>query len=91
MLLKCGVQQKLRLMEQKALKAILRAKKGTSTDLIYNQLKQLDIILNTQYNFYNQLSKLNDDNDLIKSFVHLCNNMPIIDYCNPLVPDNKSN
>ena len=87
------IEQKLRLIEQKALKAILKVKKGTSTDLIYNELKRPDIISkikDLQWKFYHRIRNLNDDVALVKSYIHLCNDTPMIEYYNSLSSTNKS-
>jgi hypothetical protein len=52
------IENKLILAEQKALRSILEAKNGTSTDLLYNELKRPDIISkikDAQRNFYQRL------------------------------------
>ena len=87
------IEQKLRLIEQKALKAILKVKKGTSTDLIYNELRRPDIISkikDLQWKFYHRVLNLNDDVALVKSLIYLCNNTPMIEYYNSLSSTNKS-
>ena len=87
------IKQRLKLTEQKALKAILKVKKGTSTDLIYNELKRADIISrikDSQWKFYQRLLSLNLEDALVKSFMMLCNDTPMIAYYNSLTPDNKS-
>ena len=61
--IKC-IEQELRTIEQKALKAILKVKKCTSNDLVYNKLKRADIISNImdrQWAFYQRLLKTNEN------------------------------
>ena len=86
------VADKLRLYEQKALRAILKVKKGTSTDLIYNELKRPDVIsriLDNQYNFYQKVKNLKKEDAVITSILELCKDTPIVHYYESLLPDNK--
>ena len=86
------IDGKLRVIEQKALKAVLRVKSGTSNDLVYNELKRPDIISrikDSQRNFFQRLVKLDDNDAIVKSFV--CQNTPIIDYHLSLPSDYKLN
>ena len=88
------IDGKLRVIEQKALKAVLRVKSGTSNDLVYNELKRPDIISrikDSQRNFCQRLVKLDDNDAIVKSFISLCQNTPIIDYYLSLPSDYKSN
>ena len=86
------IADELRLVEQKALKSILRVKSGTSNDLIYNELKRADTVAKVkdlQCNFYHRILKLNDDKALIKSFITLCHNTRIIQYYESLHNHNR--
>ena len=86
--------KKLKLIEQKALKAVLKVKKGTSTDLFYNEIKRPDImarIKDLQWKFFHRVMNLNDDDALVKNFINLCNNTPIIEYYRSLSSTNKAN
>ena len=77
------IDGKLRVIEQKALKAVLRVISGTSNDLVYNELKRPDIISrikDSQRKFFQRLVKLDDNDAIVKSFISLCQNTPIIDY-----------
>ena len=52
------IEDKLRKIELKALKAILKLKKGTTNDLVYHELRRLDIISkikDCQYKFFDKL------------------------------------
>ena len=72
---------------------MLKVKKGTSTDLIYNELKRPDIISrikDLQWKFYHRILNLNNDDALVKSFTHLCDNTSIIEYYNSLSSTNKA-
>ena len=87
------IEQKLRIIEQKALKSVLKVQKGTSTDLIYNELKRPDVISrikDLQWKFYQRILNLNDDDAVVKSFTHLCDNTSIIEYYNSLSSTNKA-
>ena len=60
------VSEKLRVIERKALKAILKVKAGTSNDLVYHELRRGDIISkikDRQYKFFQKVSHLQDDGD----------------------------
>ena len=86
------IEKKLRKIEQKALKAVLKVKKGTSTDLIYNELKRPDIISkikDMQKKIYHRVLNLNDHDALVKSFLHLCKDTTIIQYYSSLSTTNK--
>ena len=78
------VENKLRVTEQNLLKSILKVKKGTSNGLIiYNELKRGDVIAkikDRQWNFYNRLSQLGENNALVISFSELCKNTNIAYY-----------
>ena len=87
-------EKKLKLIEQKALKAVLKVKKGTSTDLLYNEIKRPDTmarIKDLQWKFYHRVMNINDDDALVKNFINLCNNTPIIEYYRSLSSTNKAN
>ena len=74
------VEKELRLAEQKALRSILKVKKGTSIDLLYNELKRPDIISSikdSQYQFFEKLATLTEDDALVKSILRLCENTPL--------------
>ena len=67
-------------------------KKGTSTDLIYNELKRPDVIsriLDNQYNFYQKVKNLKEEDAVITSILELCKDTPIVHYYESLLPDNK--
>ena len=86
------VEKKLRLAEQKALRSILQVKKGTSIDLLYNELKRPDIISkvkDSQYKFYQKVLNLNEEEAVVKSILELCKDTPIVCYYESLLPDNK--
>ena len=91
--IKC-IEQELRTIEQEALKAVLKVKKGTNNDLIYNELKRPDIISNImdrQWAFYQRLLKTNENDALVKCFLKLCKDTKIINYYNTLHNHHKIN
>ena len=82
------VEKKLRLDEQKALRCILKVKKGTSTDLLYNELKRPDVIArikDSQVRFYNKIKELSADEAAVISILELCKDTPIVHYYESLV------
>ena len=84
--IKC-IEQELRTIEQKALKAILKVKKGTSNDLLHSELKRADIISNImdrQWAFYQCLLKTNENDALVKYVLELCKDTKIIGYYSTL-------
>ena len=86
------VEKQLRLYEQKALRAILKVKQGTSIDLMYNELKRPDVISkikDNQYKFYQKISEFNEEEAMVKSILELCKDTPIVDYYEALSADNK--
>ena len=87
------IELSLRRTEQKALKAILKVKSGTSNDLIYNELKRPDIISrikDSQRNFFQRLQKMDDADAIVKSFVSLCQDIPFVDYYRSLPANSKT-
>ena len=86
------VEKDLRLAEQKALRAILKVKKGTSIDLLYNELKRADIISvikEAQFKFFAKLGTLEEEEALVISILRLCENTPIVEYYRSLLPDSR--
>ena len=86
------VEKKLRLYEQKALRAILKVKQGTTIDLMYNELKRPDVISrikDSQYKFYQKIKNLDEEEAMVRSILELCKDTPIVNYYESLSPDNK--
>ena len=86
------IEKNIRTAEQKALRSILKVKKGTSTDLIYNELKRPDIISkikDRQYKFFNKISTLNHSDALVKSILDICWDTPFVQYYQSLTSNNK--
>ena len=88
------IEKKLRLAEQKALRSILRVKKATSIDLLYNELKRPDIIssiLESQYKFFQKIEMLDEEVAMVKSILRLCYDTPFVEHYKSLRPDMKKN
>ena len=88
------VEKELRVAEQKALRAILKVKKGTSIDLLYNELKRADIISvikEAQYKFFAKVGTLEEEEALVVSILRLCENTPIVEYYKSLLPNSRKN
>ena len=86
------VEKKLRLAEQKALRAILQVKKGTTIDLLYNEIKRPDVmsmIKECQYKFYQKVKSLKKEEAVVVSILELCKDTPFVNYYESLLPDNK--
>ena len=86
------VEKDLRLYEQKALRAILKVKQGTTIDLMYNELKRPDVISrikDSQFNFYEKVKNLDDEEAVVKSILELCKDTPIVEYYESLSSGNK--
>ena len=86
------VEKDLRLYEQKALRAILKVKQGTTIDLMYNELKRPDIISkikDNQHKFYEKIKNLEDEEAVVKSILELCKDTPIVEYYESLEEGNK--
>ena len=86
------VEKKLRLAEQKALRAILQVKKGTTIELLYNEIKRPDVmsvIRDSQYKFYQKVKGLKKEEAVVVSILELCKDTPFVHYYESLLPDNK--
>ena len=87
------VEKDLRLYEQKALRAILKVKKGTTVDLMYNELKRPNIISrikDNQFQFYQKVKNLDDEEAVVTSILNLCKDTPIVEYYESLSSNNKA-
>lgn len=77
------IEKKLRKVEMKALKAILKVKKGTTNDLIYHELRRPDIISkikDLQFQFFNKLMNTSEDEATVRSAVELCKGSKFVLY-----------
>lgn len=87
------IEKELRITEQKALKAILQIKTGTSNDLIYNELERPDIISqirDLQHGFYQNIDLLTEHDAMVKAFIRICSTTSIIQYYTSLHGNNKA-
>ena len=86
------IEKELRAIELKALKAILQVKKGTSTDLIYNELHRPDIISkikDLQCRFFKKVEELPEEDAMVVSVLKLCRNTSIVKYYESLHDHNR--
>ena len=86
------VEKKLRLAEQKALRAILQVKKGTTIDLLYNEIKRPDVmsmVKESQYKFYQKVKSFTQGEAVVASILELCKDTPFVNYYESLIPDHK--
>ena len=70
-------------IERKALKRILKVKSGTSTDLLYYELRRPDIISkikDMQYNFFQRVCAIRTDDAIVKSIMDICKDTQILKY-----------
>ena len=77
------IEQKLRKIEIKAVKAIMGVKKGTSNDLVFYELRRSSIIArikDRQHNFYKKLSDLSVENAIVKMVMEQCRDSEMIRY-----------
>ena len=73
----------LLLIERKALKRILKVKSGTSTDLVYHELRRPDIISkikDMQYNFFQRVCAIQTEDAIVKSIMDICKHTKILKY-----------
>ena len=75
----------------KALKAIMKVKKGTTNDLIYHELRRCTIvsrIKDRQHAFFKKMTQFTTEEAVLTSIIQLCNNSNIIRYYTNLQEDN---
>ena len=78
-----NIQDELISIEIKLLKRILNIKKGTSTTLVYYELKRPIItakIKDKQYNFFKKLSNLSEHEAIIINTIKLCHQSDFLKY-----------
>ena len=78
-------------IEMKALKAILKVKKGTTNDLVLHELRRCSIISkikDLQYKFFEKISQLQPLDAIISSVIEMCENSPFIAYYKNLISNN---
>ena len=77
------IENELLLIESKALKAIMKVKKGTTNDLIYVELQRPSIIAkikDRQFRFFQKVSQLSPDQAIVASIIQLCYESSFIQY-----------
>ena len=77
------VHDKIRKIEKKALKAILKVKSGTTNDLVYYELRRGDIVAKIkdwQYRFYQKVSQLPPGEAIVTHALSLCKETSIVEY-----------
>lgn len=87
------IEDKLRKIELKALKAILKVKKGTTNDLVYHELRRPDIISkikDRQYKFFDKLRNTDTSDASVRSALELCKDSRFIRYYFNLKDNNTS-
>ena len=88
------IEKQLKVIETKALKCILRVKKGTTNDLIYHELRRGDIICkikDRQYSFYKKLSSMPENNAVVQNIMQICEHSRFLSYYKELHNDNFVN
>ena len=86
------IEMELRKIELKALKAILQIKSGTSTDIVYNELRRPDIISRikeSQFHFFKKINEFEIDDAMVVSVLDLCKDTSIVQYYKSLHDHNK--
>ena len=85
-------KEKILLIERKALKRCLGVKSSTPTDIIYIEVNKADIIsniLDKQYNFFQKISNLSEDEAVVKNIVNMCSHLDIVKHYQKLTNTNK--
>ena len=85
------MEKKLREIELKALKTILGVKKGTSSDLVFHELRRASIVAkikDRQHKFYKKLSELKNEDAIVKIVIDLCKDSRMIRYYEGIPADN---
>ena len=80
----------LMLLERKFLKRILGVNSNVPDELLYLELDRADImtlVKQRQYNFYQNLLKLGEEESICRKLVSLCHDLPMFDYYRELHKD----
>ena len=88
-----SIEKQLKVIETKALKYILRVKKGTTTDLVYHEQRD-DIICKIkgrQYSFYKKLTSMPENNAVVQNIIQICEHSRFLSYYKELHDDNNVN
>ena len=81
-------------IEMKALKVILKVKKGTTNDLVLHELRRSCIIAkikDRQYCFFKKVSQFKPSDAILSYVISLCKNTKIIQYYTKLSGNNSEN
>ena len=85
-------REKILLIERKGLKRCLGVKSSTPNDIVYIELNKADIIsniLDKQYNFFQKISNLSEDEAVVKNIVNMCAHLDIVKHYQELTNTNK--
>ena len=88
--IKC-IENRLSKIESKALKAILKVKSGTTTDIVYHELRRCSIIASIkdrQYEFYNKIQEMAPGTAIVQSIIEICEDTQILKYYRNLKKNN---
>ena len=86
-------EEKLALIERKAIKRCLGVKSGTPNDVVYSELNRPDlvsVIKDRQHKFFEKISELPEDEAIVKRICILCNNTNPIRYYQTLKNDHRT-
>ena len=85
-------REKVLLIERKALKRCLGVKSSTPNNILYIELNKADIIstiCDRQYQFFQKLSDLTEEEAVVKHVVNLCKHLDIIKHYEGLTNTNR--
>ena len=88
------IKKKLQDIEMKALKTIMKVKKGTTNDLILHELRRPCVmakIKDRQYSFFQKLMSFSPEEAIITSIIKKCENSEFIEYYQTLSNHNCKN
>ena len=82
-----SIEKQFKVIETKALKYILRGKKGTTTDLVYHELHQGDICKINDLQFYKKLTSMPENNAVVQNIIQICEHSRFLSYYKELHDD----
>ena len=77
------LEQQLLGIERKALKSILKVKKGTTNDLVYHELRRgtiMSAVHDRQFNFFQKLAEFTEADAMVASIIILCKDTSMMKY-----------
>ena len=86
------VEDQLNKIEMKALRAILRVKSGTTSDLVLHELRRCRIVVKVkdrQYKFFKKMKDLPEENAIVSKIMDLCRNSEMVAYYSKLRGNNS--